>query len=622
MSIVVGLTVGFEMASYSVAEEAGSLEVKLVARTGAGALTPDADVVISFSTTELDPLEARIVHDYESVSDTVTFAPSDFSVDGSVFKAEQTVSITIVDDEIDEQAERFGLLLDITSGLLREYQNFVDTNGAACQDTLCPALVTIIDADLASADITGIEITSRPASASFYETGEAITVAVTYDEAVAVTTTSGTPTLDLEIEVAQAASYTSISSDNLALTFSYTVAGDDQDQNGIVIPAGSIDLNGGAITRQGTSVAANLAYPRLGRDATQKVNKDPAVINGGVTITSELLAKTDTYGVGEAIRFTVTFDTPVAVDTTSGTPVLGFRLANTGATPANKDLDYVSGSGTAVLTFEYVVQSGDNDTNTNGILMRNNPLKANGGAITHTTTGRAARLNHSRPGNNGNFPGHKVDGSLGPSVPNDWALKPSGLGGGDQFRLIFLSSLGRDGSSSDIATYNDFVRERAASGHAAIQASPAAFNVVGCTASTDARDNTHTTHTTYTNANKGVPIYWLNGNKVADDYEDFYDGSWDDEVNDKNQLGFNGLDTSNAANYPWTGCDDDGTKANNLALGDTTPRVGRLNSTDTGNGPIGSVTTESSSSHRPMYGLSAVFTVKAPRRRRPVRPPA
>ena len=607
VTIVVALTVGFEMASYSVAEEAGSLAVKLVARTGAGALAPDADVVISFYTAELDPLEARIVQDYESVSVTVTFAPSDFTADGSVFKAEQTASVTIVDNTIDEQAERFAVLLDIVPGLLREYDNFVDTNGAACPDPLCPALVTIIDTDPASADITGIEITSRPANGISYLAGEAIAVAVTYDEAVAVTTTSGTPTLDLEIDVAQAASYTSISSDNLVLTFSYTIAGDDQDQNGIVIPAGSIDLSGGTITGRGTSTAANLAYPRIGRDASQKVNTDPRVISGGVAVTSSPAAKTDTYGVGETIRFTVTFDSPVAVDTTSGTPVLGFRLANSSTTPANKDLDYVSGSGTAALTFEYVVQSGDTDTN--GISVRNNWLDANGGAngaITHATTGRDARLNHGRPGNNGNFPGHKVDGSLGPSVPNDWVLKPSGLGGGDQFRLIFLTSLGDVGSDTDIAVYNTWVQGVAGGGHAAIQAYGAAFNVVGCTASIDARDNTHST---YTNANKGVPIYWLNGAKVADEYEDFYDGSWDDEVNDKNQLGFNGLDTSNVTNYPWTGCDDDGTEATGMALGDTTPRVGRPNSTDTGNGPIGSVTTESSSSHRPMYGLSAVFTV-------------
>ena len=609
VAIVVALTFGFEMASYSIAEEDGPLAVKLVARTGAGALAPDADAIIAFFTAELDPREARIVQDYESISETVTFAPSDFSVDGSVFKAEQTVDVTIVDDAIDEQSEGFAVFVELTPGLSRKYVNFVDTNGAACQHARCPALVTIIDTDPASADITGIEITSRPANGVSYLEGEAIAVAVTYDQAVAVNTTSGTPTLDLEIDVAQAASYTSISSDNMVLTFSYTIAGDDQDQNGIAIPAGSIGLNGGAITRQGTSDAAHLAYLRLGSDVTQKVNTDPRVISGGVAITSSPTAKTDTYGASETIRFTVTFDSPVAVNTTSGTPHLQFSLANTGAA-ANSELDYVSGSGTAALTFEYVVQSGDTDTN--GIFVRNKWLDANGGTITHSTTGRNARLNHGRPGNNGNFPGHKVDGSLGPSVPNDWALKPSGLGGGDQFRLIFLTSLGRVGSDTDIEDYNNFVRDTAAasSSHAAIKAYSAAFNAVGCTASTDARDNTHTT---YTSSNKGVPIYWLNGTKVADEYEDFYDGSWDDEANDKNQLGFNGLDTSNAANYPWTGCNDDGTERTvsgiSVALGASAVTVGRPNSTDTDNGPIGSATTRSKTQHRPMYGLSAVFTV-------------
>ena len=49
------------------------------------------------------------------------------------------------------------------------------------------------------------------------------------------------------------------------------------------------------------------------------------------------------------------------------------------------------------------------------------------------------------------------------------------------------------------------------------------FRVVGSTADVDARDNTATTGT-------GVRIYWLYGNKVADNYDDFYDGTWDDEV--------------------------------------------------------------------------------------------
>ena len=53
----------------------------------------------------------------------------------------------------------------------------------------------------------------------------------------------------------------------------------------------------------------------------------------------------------------------------------------------------------------------------------------------------------------------------------------------------------------------------------AIQAYSSQFRVVGSTAAVDARDNTNTTGT-------GVPIYWLNGGKVADNYADFYDGSW------------------------------------------------------------------------------------------------
>ena len=38
----------------------------------------------------------------------------------------------------------------------------------------------------------------------------------------------------------------------------------------------------------------------------------------------------------------------------------------------------------------------------------------------------------------------------------------------------------------------------------------------------------------------GVPIYWLNGAKVADDYADFYDGSWDSNAarNDAGKLVF------------------------------------------------------------------------------------
>ena len=119
-------------------------------------------------------------------------------------------------------------------------------------------------------------------------------------------------------------------------------------------------------------------------------------------------------------------------------------------------------------------------------------------------------------------------------VPEEWGLTPTGLTTGDQFRLLLLTSTKRTGASSDIASYNTFVQNLAAAGHADIRAYSSVFRVVGCTAAVDARDNTSTT---YTSTAKGDSIYWLSGNKVADNYEDFYDGSWDDEANDKNESG-------------------------------------------------------------------------------------
>ncbi len=119
-------------------------------------------------------------------------------------------------------------------------------------------------------------------------------------------------------------------------------------------------------------------------------------------------------------------------------------------------------------------------------------------------------------------------------VPSDWSLIPSGLGPGDKFRLIFVTSTRRAGTSGNIDNYNNFVRTAVGSGHDDIQDYSTQFTVLASTASTDARDNTRTT---FTSSDKGVPIYWLSGNKVADNYEDFYDGSWDDETNAKDESG-------------------------------------------------------------------------------------
>ena len=198
-------------------------------------------------------------------------------------------------------------------------------------------------------------------------------------------------------------------------------------------------------------------------------------------------------------------------------------------------------------------------------------------------------------------------------VPSNWSLKPTAVTAGTQFRLLFLSSTMRNASSTDIADYNTFVQGLAAAGHTDIQDYSAGFRAVGCTADTDARDNTSTT---YTSTDKGVPIYWLNGAKAADEYEDFYDGSWDDEANDKNESGTDGPDTFFAANWPFTGCDHDGTEAftssnTSHALGALLVRLGQPNRSVSGDGPLSTTDlgTDLNSELRLMYGLSAVFQV-------------
>ncbi len=195
-------------------------------------------------------------------------------------------------------------------------------------------------------------------------------------------------------------------------------------------------------------------------------------------------------------------------------------------------------------------------------------------------------------------------------VAADWSLIPSGLSTGDSFRLIFGTSLSRNATSGTIADYNTFVQNRAAAGHSAIQTHSSGFRVVGCTADVDARDNTSTTYTT---SEKGVPVYWLDGNKVADDYEDFYDGSWDDEANPTNESG-TARDLV-SSNRPFTGCGHNGTEAfsgaDSRGLGATTVQIGSPNSTNSADGPLSSGTTIQGTNFRPFYGLSPVFKVAA-----------
>ena len=199
-----------------------------------------------------------------------------------------------------------------------------------------------------------------------------------------------------------------------------------------------------------------------------------------------------------------------------------------------------------------------------------------------------------------------VNGTAVPTpMPSNSGLVPTGLALGDTFRLLFLSSTRRTASASGIGTYNTHVQTAAAAGHTAIQAYSAGFRAVGCTSSQDANVNTRTLYTT---SDQGVPIHWLNGAKAADDYADFYDGDWDEEAALKDE---SGTAVSTTGNYPWTGCDHDGTELSGDALGSGSPVLGAPDSSFGTDGPISSSFADSPSETRPMYGLSELFAVAA-----------
>ena len=189
-------------------------------------------------------------------------------------------------------------------------------------------------------------------------------------------------------------------------------------------------------------------------------------------------------------------------------------------------------------------------------------------------------------------------------------LIPSDLAG-DKFRLIFLTHSGQGVTSADIATYNTYVQSQAnaSSALATIKAHSSDFRVLASTEAVDARDNTGTTHT---DDQPGVPIYWLNGSKVADDYADLYDGTWDDEANPTWRDG-----NTVSPGQVWTGSNNDGTENRNASPdrtkglgGNPVVRIGHLNNSTAGNDPLHAAASLSRAlTTLPFYALSPVFVV-------------
>ena len=223
--------------------------------------------------------------------------------------------------------------------------------------------------------ISAVAVTSTPVlETDTYGAGETIEVSVTFDEVV-----NATSDTDFVLSVAGAKRAPLVRGSGTAtLVFGYTVVPGDEDDNGIWIGDQDRTLVGnrdgdpqnGTITSVATSTAADLTHAELGQQSGHKVDGSRSIVS--VAVSSTPMLETDTYGAGETIRFTVTFN--VAVDV-SGDPVLTFALGNQGQV-RDVDAAHEGGGGSTALVFAYTVVSTDEDNN--GIFLRdeddfNNP---------------------------------------------------------------------------------------------------------------------------------------------------------------------------------------------------------------------------------------------------------
>ena len=239
--------------------------------------------------------------------------------------------------------------IDILSPLDPNSGSIEDKNGNVMSDfTLTPPITTgILIAGVASS-ITSISVT--PPLGGTFKLNSTIDFTVNWGSDVII---SGSPRLVLDIggQTRYALHRPSVGT-STTTSFRYTVGAGEEDTGGISFLSTDIDYNGGTIVdNYGNSPDPTFPAPSL---AAFKVDgKVP-------TISLVTAPTTQTYIIGDTMTFIVKWSENVVV--TGGVPYLAVTMGL-----QTVWADYVSGSGTDTLTFEYTVLPGDLDNNGVGI---------------------------------------------------------------------------------------------------------------------------------------------------------------------------------------------------------------------------------------------------------------
>ena len=211
---------------------------------------------------------------------------------------------------------------------------------------------------------------------------ESIDVFLQFGAPVSVFTAGGTPTLSLrfgtDTDSDVPASYVG-GSGSPRLLFRYVLPKPLVSQGTVRVVEDSLMAQGGVIRYVGSEVDLRLAHDGAAAP--------PFVASPAETVWSDEDGN-DTFGDGDKVEVTLTFNEPVEVNTADGTPSVSLDYFNDDADPLFELLDtrpqaaYASGSGSAQLVFSYAVTADDGSPAS----IEARSLSLNGGSVRSVAT--------------------------------------------------------------------------------------------------------------------------------------------------------------------------------------------------------------------------------------------
>ena len=305
-----------------------------------------------------------------------------------------------------EQNSLTGGITRLSSTVAADLDHAADNNNT---DRLVNAVPTV----------TEVRITSSPVAPNWYTTGETIEITVTFSIPITV---EGDPHFEFSLDQADTpADYAASASETNTMVFQYTVLATDEDTNGIWIgdqsrtfKLDSDDFIKDSLRTTGQK-AAVLTHSGLSTQGSHRISPLPRL---ALSVTSDPRSgsRSDTYGVGEMIEFTATFNQDITV---TGDPQHAFSLLDDGGDIATERrvADYqASLSGTRTAVFTYTVVAADRDNN--GIFLwghggGNTSFDLDSDDTIQNSANTDAVLDYPRHRTQS---GHKVDGSKTPPI--------------------------------------------------------------------------------------------------------------------------------------------------------------------------------------------------------------